>query len=152
VPELWRSTELRVTFSLVAMTAASGCPCFACKQMMRIISLHFCDKTAFCVVTSKSVQPTIRYTQLFGTKTEFDGLIASSRSLEFWELSTRLCRIMLHLSYKLSWTSQCNKWHYIMKTACWKRSRIGSCANRLHSINEHLNITVFLSDHHVTKF
>jgi hypothetical protein len=87
VPESRRSTELRVIFSLVAMTVASGCSCFPCKQMMTIISLHFSDKTAFYVISGKSVQSVIRYTQLFATKTEFDGLIERFRGLQFWELS-----------------------------------------------------------------
>jgi len=44
---------------------------------MTIISLCFSDETALHVITGKFVQPAIRYTQLFATKTKCDGLTES---------------------------------------------------------------------------
>lgn len=79
MPESRRFTELRVTFSLVAMTVASGCSCFPCKQMMTISP----DKTALYMLSGKSIQPAIKDTQLFATKAECDGLIKRFRGLSF---------------------------------------------------------------------
>ena len=46
--------------------------------MMTINSSCFSDKTALYVITGKSVQPAIRDTQLFATKTECGGLMKVS--------------------------------------------------------------------------
>lgn len=153
MPESRRSTESKVTFSLVAMTVATGCSCFPCKQMMIIISLCFCNKTALYMITGKSVHPAIRDTQLFATKTECDGLIES-----FWGLSFGYCwyyypdlYYICHIRYyRINNAIHCTilcKWH--VGRYLWKAAG----ENCLHIINEHLNITAFLSDHHtrITK-
>jgi len=77
VPESRRSTDLRVTFSLFAMTVAAGCSCFPCKQMMTTISLCFSDKTALYVITNKSVQPAIRDSCLQQKQSVVDSLRVS---------------------------------------------------------------------------